>query len=179
MRIRKILMVVVAGLTLFAGLPIGPASADLRGVYVSVMRAPGAENRLVIDLPVPFQGDGVRPELWPLTGGDTQYWAIVRTGTTSDFAGIYELRNYGSNRCLDMAVDGPIGNGTRVQQWRCSGGRNQRWVARPQVTGDPWVKLVNLQGNLCLDAVGASYHAGTKLQVWQCSGNWNQRFNIS
>jgi hypothetical protein len=89
------------------------------------------------------------------------------------------LKNKNSGKCLDMATDGTIGNGTRVQQWTCSGATNQRWVARSVVAGNNWVKLVNQRSNLCLDVTNVSYTDGALLQVWSCSGNWNQRWNIS
>jgi hypothetical protein len=81
-----------------------------------------------------------------------------------------------SHKCLDMAIDGAVGNGTRVQQWDCSANANQEWIA---VGTSGWVELRNrFNPNLCLDVSGARYADGALLQVWQCTGQWNQHWNI-
>ena len=179
MRTRKALAVAAAGLIGLASVFVGvrpAAAATSWTTYVSVLKPPGATDTKVLE----FNGlfDGAPAMIRHYNAINFQYFTMTRTGTTSDFAGIYELRNKVTPGGLDMATDGPVGNGTRVQQWACSGASNQRWVARPVVSGNNWVKLVNLQSGLCLDVTDVSFTDYATLQVWQCSGNWNQRWNI-
>lgn len=179
MRTRKALAVAAASLVGLASMFVGtgPATAATSWTtYVSVLKPAGATDTKVLE----FNGlfNGAPAMIRHYYGNNFQFFTMTRTGATSDSAGIYELKNKVTGGCLDMATDGPVGNGTRVQQWDCSGANNQRWVARPVVSGNNWVKLVNLQSGLCLDVTNVSYTDYAALQVWQCSGNWNQRWNI-
>lgn len=75
-----------------------------------------------------------------------------------------------------MAIDGAVGDGTRVQQWDCSGATNQQWIAGGT---SGWVTLRNRRNqNLCLDVSGANFADGAPLQVFTCNGQWQQRWNI-
>jgi hypothetical protein len=178
-RIRKALAVVAVGLVGLASgfVGTGPATAATTWTtWVSVLKPAGATDTKVLE----FNGlfDGAPGIIRQRNGGNFQLFTMTLKTATSDSAGIYELKNKVTGGCLDMAIDGPVGNGTRVQQWECTGASNQRWVARPVVSGNNWVKLVNVRSGLCLDVTNVSYTDYATLQVWQCSGNWNQRWNI-
>ncbi|WP_182905022.1 RICIN domain-containing protein [Microbispora sp. H13382] len=182
MRTRKSSAIAAASLVALASVFVAPAPAQAAiTTYISVLKKPGETQTMVLSLDYYTSSalDGTLAVIWPKVSlPDVAYWTITRTSTTSDGAGVYELKNAHSLMCLDMATDGPVGNGTRVQQWTCRGTANQRWIARPVVSGNNWVKLVNQQSGLCLDVTDLNYAQNTRLQVWSCAGNWNQRWNI-
>ena len=122
--------------------------------------------------------NGARVQLWDQSGVSQQDWIVFNPGTNPD--GPFEIINDRSRKCLDMAIDGPIGNGTRVQQWECSKASNQQWRAgRFSDSFSAWVELRNMRDpSLCLDVTNVNYANGALLQVWKCSGAWNQRWNI-
>jgi hypothetical protein len=176
---RALVAVAAAGLLGLASAFVGtgPATAATTWTtWVSVLKPAGATDTKVLE----FNGlsDGAPAMIRHHYGIDFQLFTMTLKASTSDSRGIFELRNKVTGGCLDMATDGPVGNGTRVQQWACSGASNQRWVAKPVVSGNNWVKLVNVRSGLCLDVTNVSYTDYATLQVWQCSGNWNQRWNI-
>ncbi|MFI6458616.1 RICIN domain-containing protein [Streptosporangium amethystogenes] len=165
-----------------------PANASVT-TYISVL--PQGSTRMVLDTRMDSStangmANGAPAQLWQLRTGsqgvevNNQRWTITWQYQDANNHGVYELENALSHKCLDMAIDGPIGNGTRVQQWDCSDASNQRWTAvpAPQALGSEWVQLVNLRSGLCLDVPGAKYTNGVALKVYQCNGNWNQRWNI-
>ena len=167
---------------------VTPKTSDLRAQseswstgFISVLRTGTNTGTMVIDITDASKADGARAQLWTHSAGaEHQAWSIIQSGTFQDLP-TYWLINEHSGKCLDMAIDGPVGNGTRVQQWKCSGASaNQEWIplqVSPLNSG--WVELRNRMNNtLCLDVTEANYHDGAKLQVWNCGGNWNQRWNI-
>jgi len=135
--------------------------------FISVDHA----GRKVLDIPNGAQVNGLLAQLWDQNGEPQQTWFVAQHGG----AGTYTLKNASSGKCLDMATDGPVGNGTRVQQWTCNSLSNQDWIAGG---GSGWVTLRNRNSNLCLDVKEANFANGAQLQVWQCGGAWNQRWNI-
>ncbi|GII92188.1 RICIN domain-containing protein [Sinosporangium siamense] len=179
MRTKKLFAIAIAGIVVLAGGFFNPANAGAAFIttWVSVQRPNGATGTKVLDVRDGSQANGARVQIWQRNGYAQQYWTIERTGTSNSL-GVYQLTSRHSGKCLDMAIDGTIGNGTRVQQWTCTGATNQRWIARPVVAGNNWVSLVNQRSGLCLDVPNYSYTDGNMLQVWQCHGDWNQRWNI-
>ncbi len=158
--------------------PANAAPPDYWDVdYISVQTPNGNIGPKVLDIKDGSAADGARAQLWQKNGNAQQRWNVTKRGTEDGYP-VYELRNGKSSKCLDMATDGAIGNGTRVQQWTCNGTPNQRWIAIPVVQGNNWVKLVNQQGRRCLDVTNVNYADGALLQVWSCSGGWNQLWNI-
>lgn len=190
MHTRKLFSVAAASFVALASVFIGqaPANASIT-TYISVL--PQSGTKMVLDTKMDSStangmANGAPAQLWQLRTASpgvevrNQRWIITVKYIDSDNHGVYELKNQLSQKCLDMAIDGPIGNSTRVQQWDCSGASNQRWkaVPAPADLGSEWVQLVNLRSGLCLDVSGALYTNGRSLIVYQCNGRWNQRWNI-
>ncbi len=143
--------------------------------YISVLQPSGTIGPKVIDIKDLSLANGARAQLWQRNGGLNQAWTVWDIGSFGASRG-YALINANSGKCLDMAIDGAVGNGTRVQQWTCNFTANQEWLADG---GSGWVTLRNRQRpDLCLDVTNVKYANGALLQVWTCSGNWNQRWNI-
>ncbi|MEZ0075158.1 RICIN domain-containing protein [Planotetraspora sp. GP83] len=182
MRTRKFFAIAAAGLVALATVFAGPAPANATTypitTWISVLGPNGSIGPKVLDIKDKSTANGARAQLWQLNRTDNQLWTIERIGTYGNYY-YYELKNKLSQKCLDMATDGPVGNGTRVQQWDCRHTANQRWIARPVQSGNNWVELVNIESGRCLDVTDVNYADGALLQVWSCSGDWNQRWNIS
>jgi len=143
--------------------------------YISVLQPSGTIGPKVMDIRDGSFSQGALAQLWQRNGEIQQEWKVVPAGTQSGKT-FYELRSGLTGMCLDMAIDGAVGNGTRVQQWPCTGASNQRWIAEHS---SGWVRLFNQQTpGLCLDVTGARYVDGVPLQVWECNTGWNQRWNI-
>jgi ricin-type beta-trefoil lectin protein len=53
-------------------------------------------------------------------------FTMTRTGSTSDLAGIHELKNKVTGGCLDVTGVSYTDYAT-LQVWQCSGNWNQRW----------------------------------------------------
>jgi Ricin-type beta-trefoil lectin domain/Ricin-type beta-trefoil lectin domain-like len=71
--------------------------------------------------------NGAKMQLWDCWGGQNQNWLWPGYDPGGGNTGS-AMRNAKSNQCLD-ADTGTIGaNGTKVQLWACSGGRNQFWL---------------------------------------------------
>ncbi|WP_214109203.1 RICIN domain-containing protein [Acrocarpospora catenulata] len=190
MRIRKVFRAAAAGLVMLATVFTvqTPASAA-NGIYISVYPPSGgtpASVPMVLDMRDLSMNNGGRAQLWQKrTTGEyrNQRWLVTAKGSLQGYT-YYQIKNELSQLCLDMATDVPHGSGVRVQQWECSSGWNQRWLAMPVETGNNWVQLINLAvtglgpDRVCLDVTDVNYSNGALLQVWRCSGNWNQRWNI-
>jgi hypothetical protein len=100
---------------------------------------------------------------------DGQYYepASVTVG------GTYTLVRRGSGKCLDDTGNGSA-DGTRMQQWTCSGGAAQSFTVGD--AGNGAVKLVH--GGKCLDVNGAGTANGTAIQLWTCNGSAAQAFTV-
>lgn len=152
--------------------------------WISVMKPPLAEKTpKVLDVLNGSQANLAPVQIWRQNGNAQQNWDIAPVGSFGSLT-TYVFINQHSGKCLDMKNDGPVGDGTVVQQYDCLYNANQIWAAERVVTDstDPtykWVKLFNMQRvDLCLDVKDVNYSDGARLQVWTCSGHWNQRWNI-
>ncbi|MFD5917531.1 RICIN domain-containing protein [Kitasatospora sp. NPDC058201] len=109
---------------------------------------------------------------YPATGGLNQSF-VLEAGA----GGSYEL-SFSGNRAMCLDADaGSTAPGTRIQQWRCHGGGNQRWFVKP--AGDGLWKLADSQdqGKVVtatgrLDAGGnplvqLAADTGAPTQLWQ------------
>jgi hypothetical protein len=194
-RIRRFLGIGAACLTALASVfaLAGPASAAYPiTTYVSGLtkqgNIPTNSNRMVLDVLNGSPDNGAPVQMWRQNGLPQQNWTISRLPKDETGQYMYVLRNAKSGKCLDMATDGVIKDGTRVQQWSCptdpnSVVINQRWYGAPVATsgaGAAWIKLKSaLRPDLCLDVTGYNDGNGARLQVFTCHGGWNQRFNVS
>jgi hypothetical protein len=186
-RIKKAFQAGAACLVALATVFVGPApaNADPLRTFISVLtpegNPPTAANRMVIDVLNGNTANGTPVQIWRRNAEPQQTWEIHPLNEYYNGYRKYKFYNMKGNGCLDMAIDGPVGNLTRVQQWGCANVSNQKWIAYPVGAGDtaPWVELKSARNpNLCLDVKGVSYTDGARLQVYTCHGGWNQRFNI-
>ena len=76
--------------------------------------------------------------------------------------------------CLDLN-GGSTANGTRVQMWSCTGGRNQQWLLPAGGTGGP---ITHVNGT-CLDALQGGTANGEILGVWACNGGTHQQWTVT
>ena len=75
-------------------------------------------------------------------------------------------------RCLDADIATATHNGTKVQVWQCTGGRNQQWTTyTDQTIRSSW-------DGRCLDEdIAGGTRNGTKAQMWDCNGWDNQAWH--
>ncbi|KAJ6463478.1 ricin B lectin domain-containing protein [Mycena sanguinolenta] len=71
------------------------------------------------------------------------------------------------NKCIDV-TDGVNADGTLLQMWTCSGGKNQQWVNRLDGTFQ-WSGT-----NKCIDLTNGVITDGNQLQIWTCTSGPNQ-----
>ncbi|MFJ6617065.1 RICIN domain-containing protein [Kitasatospora sp. NPDC091335] len=116
--------------------------------------------------------DGRPAITYPATGGLNQSFVLEAKA-----GGSYEL-DFSGNR--DMCLDANAAStapGTRIQQWRCTGGGNQHWVFKPAGNGryriaDSQDQTKVLATGGTLDAKGNPYvelatDTGAPNQLWQ------------
>ncbi|MBP1782110.1 RICIN domain-containing protein [Micromonospora chalcea] len=177
MRTRKVFKAIAACLVVLAtvfAMPT-PASAAVN-TYISVLPQNGP--KMVLDVLNGNAANGTPVQLWRLNYNTQQYWTIHHVAYYNGFD-VYEFHSNIADKCLDMATDGSVGNGTRVQTWSCSHASNQRWYAEPVQENANWRPLHNMRNKeLCLDVLNAQYSDGARLQVFTCNNKWNQRFNV-
>lgn len=85
------------------------------------------------------------------------------------------LQNENAGKYLDVKESG-IRNGTQVQVWSHSGGRNQQWRFVP--LGRGWYLIQDRNSGKCLDVRGASNRNGAPVQIWDCTKAANQRWRV-
>jgi hypothetical protein len=128
-----------------------------------------AQSGKCLDTPGDQFASGTKVVLATCDGSAGEVWNYDRNG---------ELTQDGGQYCLDDTAYG-TSNGTLVQIWACSGGRqqpNQQWIMHRngEITSE-------LQGatNLCLDVQNMGTADGTPIQLWGCdpNGQPNQDWN--
>jgi hypothetical protein len=94
------------------------------------------------------------------------------THTLPPAATAMRIVNQRSAQCLD--IDHAVtANGSRVIQWPCNSGANQRWIY-----DDTSGLIRSMQDpHYCLDNSG-SYVNGANIIIWSCTGSSNQRFRV-
>jgi hypothetical protein len=92
----------------------------------------------------------------------TYAWGGLGSGTT-------ELRNVGTNACLDVPNSSQT-NDVQLQVKGCLNGNNQRWTR--QSNG----RITVYNGTKCLDAFGFGKTNGTRVVSHDCLGNANQQW---
>ena len=80
-------------------------------------------NRMVLEVWNGSMNSGAPVQLWRQNGNQQQLWDIYELTEHYNCYNVYELHNNKSIKCPDMAIDGAVQDGTRVQQWTCSNGR--------------------------------------------------------
>jgi thermitase len=122
-----------------------------------------------------FMGaDGVR------RGGRFNFESFMRnlpgwTAPTDIQAGVYQVSNVNSDKCLDVR-DISTSNGAAVQQWGCGVGENQRWRIEP--VGAGLYKLKAMHSGKVMDVSGVSIVDRAKIHQWEDLGTTNQKWLI-
>ena len=185
MRKRGTIAALVTIGALVGALLVGASPANAATTtYVSVLTPSGYTGKKVIDIQYESTANRGIATIYDLrtTGNfENQRWTITKVGVVG-LNPTYTLRNVNSGLCLDKSQDVPDANGNRVYQYTCSGTANQEWMAVTVVSGSPYVELMNVSDDRCLDVETGKFGAflnSQPLQVWACSGSWNQRWNIS
>jgi hypothetical protein len=107
--------------------------------------------------------DGNLIELWNCNGTTNQAWSMTSTEVPATRATQVVARH--SGKCLDVTGGpGATQPGAPIEQWRCTGARNQDWTIRDAGLGR--VQLLARHSNLCLTALGTADGAG--LQQGEC-----------
>jgi endoglucanase Acf2 len=89
--------------------------------------------------------------------------------------GVYQIKSKKSGLCLDV-LGGFTAQATRIIQWQCHDGNNQRWAV--SATGDGQYKLLAMHSGLAMDVDSASARNGAAVQQWLDNGTQAQRFKI-
>lgn len=90
---------------------------------------------------------------------------------------LYRLSPRHSQKCLDIRDGGNPINGTRLQQWECTGAENQ--IFRLEASAIPGgFRLVNPKHNKCIDAHVLNVPNGTFTQQWDCNQSSQQTFRF-
>ena len=124
------------------------------------------------------QNDGADIIQWPCNSDtNEQFYFEADGGVHKDIETeieypTYRIKTYGGEigKCFDVYKDLDL-PGTRVVQWNCHSGNNQRWIRKYTDYG---YTIVSVKSNLCLQpSQGSSADAIRILQV-SCD-NWQNR----
>ncbi|RKT53741.1 RICIN domain-containing protein [Saccharothrix australiensis] len=88
---------------------------------------------------------------------------------------LVEIRNAGSDRCVDVFLAGRD-NGVATIQYGCNGGFHQHWFVTDK--GDGYVEFRNRNSGKCLDVAQGFRHLGAPIWQWDCHGGAPQRFKL-
>jgi hypothetical protein len=103
---------------------------------------------------------------------------VVRLLTNDPPQGTFELVNFNSGKCLDVA-DWSTTNNAWVNQFDCHGQANQHWYFWAVPGSNPPAYLViNDWSGHCLDIPDGSSNPGVRLQQYSCHGFGNQQFHL-
>jgi hypothetical protein len=100
---------------------------------------------------------------------------ILGTVGRLDAQTTYELISVNSGKCLDV-TDWSAANGTRMQQWACTGGANQQWQIAPVASGTSLI--VSVFSAKALDVTDWSPDNGAPIQQWDPHGGANQQWTL-
>ncbi|MEB3181159.1 MAG: RICIN domain-containing protein [Nostocaceae cyanobacterium] len=116
------------------------------------------------------------------------FLAVSTVGITMPAWG-RQIKNVGSQLCVDVAMDASTNNGLAdgapVQQYPCHGGDNQQWTVQLTFAGGIDVefpdiyKIISQYSNKCLDVpIEAATNYGladqAQMQQYTCNGGFNQ-----
>jgi hypothetical protein len=88
--------------------------------------------------------------------------------------GNFELKNVGSNRCIDVNT-GSMENNANIQLWDCNNSGAQRWTLTR--LGDRY-EVKRTGTNLCMDVAYNSADNGANVLQYTCNGGDAQRFHV-
>lgn len=120
------------------------------------------------------QGGPGNPGPFP-PGGGGGGWGGNRPNGTVRFNGAFV--NSSTNKCLDISDYGNSSDGTRIQQWSCSGQPNQYFDVIN--VGNDEFAIFNRQTRKVFDIPdNRMLQDGAELQQFRWSGRQNQRFRL-
>ena len=102
----------------------------------------------------------------PAAAGSNQKWDVIELGRER-----FAIISRGSNKALTVSGGGR--DGANIEQFRWSGGENQRWRLDKGRQDDTY-QIVSVSHDSCLDVEGAKREDGANVQLWGCSGGANQ-----
>ena len=97
------------------------------------------------------------------------------TAPTDIQAGVYQVANVNSGKCLDVRDDSTA-NGAAVQQWGCDNGESQKWRIEP--VGNGLYKLKAMHSGKVMDVSSTSTADRAKIHQWEDLGTANQKWQI-
>jgi thermitase len=89
------------------------------------------------------------------------------TEPTNTQAGVYQVVNVNSNKCLDV-TGVSTANGAIIQQWSCGGGDHQKWQI--EVASAGLYRLRAMHSGRVMDVFNGSGSNGAKIQQWDLNG---------
>ncbi|MBQ9067866.1 MAG: RICIN domain-containing protein [Eggerthellaceae bacterium] len=95
----------------------------------------------------------------------TQQWRVESRDLVP--AGVYEIRNAGSGKALDVA-NGSLADGANIQQWAANGSGAQKFLLSP--VGDGRYRITSDRSGRALDVQYASKANGANVQQWTSNG---------
>jgi hypothetical protein len=144
---------------------LATAPAVLADTNLGEMRSWDGARKLCLDDAGYPGSQSKRPgnlmQQWRCNGTANQLWSAHLMGTTSGVT-VWEIRNRWSGMCLD-ARNNRLADGTLIQQWPCTGKRNQLWA----FDFESWA-LASTFNSLpeVLDVQNRSTSSGARIQLW-------------
>jgi beta-N-acetylglucosaminidase len=151
------------------------AAPDLDGALVSITSA--LDPKKCLDIQGKSEQLLAPLILWPQVHTPNPRFKLVEDTNNK---GYYTIVNLKSGLLLDIEGNSAVG-GTRIIQYKQTGGNNQKWkpIANNDSSGS-YTFVSKLDKNLCLDLSGSKTGDGTALIVSRCdSGKKSQRFVIN
>jgi thermitase len=90
------------------------------------------------------------------------------TAPTDIQAGVYQVFNVNSNKCLDV-TGVSTANGANIQQWGCGGADHQKW--RIESLGSGLYKLKAMHSGRVMDVFNGSGSDGAKIHQWDSNSS--------
>lgn len=139
-----------------------------------------AHSGKCLDVSGPSFEGGALVHQWDCVGQANQDWKFVEVDApvatpTYTTGAIYRLVSRHSGKCLDLKDHG-TGDGTRLQQWDCTGEAQQAF--RLIQNGNGTYSLRGKDSNRCVEVAGGGRDNGNAVQQWECLGNDHQQFRF-
>ena len=136
------------------------------GIYAL---ASGVGNKQTIDIKGGSKANKGNVQVYTANNTDAQRFTLTSVG-----GGLYTIKAFHSNRCLDAAGGGTT-KGTNVQQYAFNGTLAQLWYL---VKGESGYVLHNAKSGLVLDVAQGSAKKGTNVQLYRANGTKAQTFTL-
>ncbi|GBU21513.1 hypothetical protein R80B4_01406 [Fibrobacteres bacterium R8-0-B4] len=166
-KLKALLMMTAAVLTVGAGAGSAQTKADYSGTYYIVTK-----NGTSLHTNGAAVADGTNIVLWnEYNSGTTQaQWSFA---LQSD--GAYTIKNVKSGKVIDVPRSSKD-NGTELTIYAGGGTANQKWNVTPNVDG--YVSIKNVNSGLAMDVPKNSAANGTKIIQYEYHGGNSQQFKL-